>query len=341
MKTRKLSVSFLLFIILLINTTNSYSQWQNDYKYKFKINIPSDWTIKSHIDGSDKIYDYSSADQNVAIQLRVFEAGEGVTNDLLIQIYEQNILSPAGVNKISLVDHTSVNGIPGKQGTYSLIQDGTEISLGTFYTVQNNIAYVLTVIIPNIVIDQKGPEIREITQSFIIDGFQSTNNIVKEEKQTTGLNGLLGGITQNNPSSVNTGVGENEITITGDKINGTYKFSKSGSYPIKWNETVVIRGLDNSGTNALELYLYNNKGTGAFTYGLATNGIPTFTIGAVNGKAVDSSPDGSSTGFLTVTEYNEGGMIKATFNAHVNGHDIKGSFSLPLSTPKDYGGYDL
>jgi len=78
MKTRKLSVSFLLFIILLINTTNSYSQWQNDYKYKFKINIPSDWTIKSHIDGSDKIYDYSSADQNVAIQLRVFEAGEGV-----------------------------------------------------------------------------------------------------------------------------------------------------------------------------------------------------------------------------------------------------------------------
>ena len=192
----------ILLIIFAFISNKTYSQWQEDSKYGFKINIPTDWSKSSSMDGTDKVYDYYSADQNAAIQLRVFEAGDGVTTDMLAQIYEQNML-PAGTCKQDLENHTSKNGIPGKQGSYIFDYNGNEVTMGSFFTVQNNIGYVLTVIIPTSMLEQKGAEVRQITQSFIIDGFKPPAGVVKENKKPTGLSGLLGGTSNNNSNNSN------------------------------------------------------------------------------------------------------------------------------------------
>ncbi len=464
MKTKSLLNIAVICIILVLVSSNLFAQLQSDSKFGFKINIPSNWSKSSSMDGTDKVFDYASPDQNAAIQLRAFMADARITVDLLAQVNEQNLL-PAGTKKLSLSNYTSSNGIPGKQGLYSMNYNGNEVSMAVFYTVQNGKGYVLTAIIPTSMINQKGEEIKRITRSFVIDGFEQQSSSARTENASSRFSGLAGGTSStnkatpfhikniklsdkidankrainpgnsfnprtaeinaviefsgstdsdfivswiyknwdqtilsekfnftdkggigvvsitkpnngwptgsysvkiemgskvirelaftvseqssmsrsnnNNNSSSNSRSEKNEVTISGNGRNGTYTFNKSGSYPIKWNETVVIRGLDNSGTNALELYLYNNKGTGTFSYGLSTKGKSTFTIGAVDGKGLDGSPDGSSTGSLTVTEYREGGMIKGHFTARVKGHNIKGSFSLALPTPKDFGGYDL
>jgi len=200
-RSKYLNVTVITLLIVMMSI-NLNAQWQKDSKYGFKINIPADWTKSSSMDGNDKVYDYYSADQNVAIQLRVFEAGEGVTTDMLAQIYEQHLL-PEGTQKQSLENHTSKNGILGKQGAYILNYNGIEVTMGSFYTVQNNKGYVLTVMIPSNMREQKGQEIRQITQSFIIDGFEVTNDIVKEEKKPSGLGGLMGGTSKTNNQSKN------------------------------------------------------------------------------------------------------------------------------------------
>lgn len=156
--------------VLIICGNESFAQWQIDREYGFKINIPSTWTSSSYMDGTDKVYDYYSPDQNAAIQLRVFQAGGGVTTDLLVQVYEESML-PAGTQKESLKNHTSKNGIPGKQGIYIMNYNGVEVGMAAFYTVQNNKGYVLTAIIPTSMMQQKSDEVRQITKSFILDGF--------------------------------------------------------------------------------------------------------------------------------------------------------------------------
>jgi uncharacterized protein (TIGR02145 family) len=196
MKKLALEIIALTIILAFINS-NAFAQWQVDHTYGFKINVPRNWSKNSHMDGTDKIYDYNSPDQNAAVQLRVFEATPQVTVDLLCQAYESSYI-PAGTQKVSLVDYTSVNGIPGKQGLYILNYNNTEVTIATFYTVQNNIGYVLSAMIPSGMVEQKGAELKQITHSFLIDGFEKTANIVQEEKKPAGLSGLLGKSTENN-----------------------------------------------------------------------------------------------------------------------------------------------
>jgi hypothetical protein len=191
-----------LTIILAFISSSAFAQWQVDKSYGFKINIPSNWSKQSHMDGTDKIYDYSSPDQNAAVQLRVFEATPQVTVDILCQAYESSYL-PAGTQKGSLVDYTSVNGIPGKQGLYILNYNNTEVTIATFYTIQNNIGYVLSAIIPSKMVEQKGAELKQITHSFIIDGFEKAVVIKKEIEKPKGLSGLLGGTSNNNNNNNN------------------------------------------------------------------------------------------------------------------------------------------
>jgi hypothetical protein len=167
-----LKKSFLLITVLFLFQSTVISQQQHDSKYKFSINVPSDWSSSSHKDGTDKVYDYYSPDQNASIQLSVFEGDSRVTTALLAQTYEQNML-PDGYKKISLSNHVSSNGIPGKLGIYEVNYNGNTVTLASFYTVQHNIGYVLTAIIPNAMVQQVGSEVKAVTQSFRIDGFKA------------------------------------------------------------------------------------------------------------------------------------------------------------------------
>jgi len=210
---RAISKSFFILISFIFIASSAFSQWQVDQKYGMKINIPSDWSKKSYQDGTDQVYEFYSADQTVAVQLRAFSADPSLTLELLIQVYEQAMI-PAGANRLSLNDHTSVNGIPGKQGVYQLNQGGTIISLAAFYVIQKGNAYVLTAIIPNEVLEKKSVEVKSVTQSFQINGFeptqqaQNTKVLPKPPGQNTGAR------PSNNSNSATAGNGQ-----TGQRIN--------------------------------------------------------------------------------------------------------------------------
>ncbi len=201
-------------LVLFFSAGESFAQWQVDRAYGFKINIPANWTKSSSMDGTDKVYDYYSPDENAAIQLRVFQAGDGVTTDLLVQVYEESML-PAGTQKQSLKDHTSKNGIPGKQGIYVMDYNGVEVGMATFYTVQNNKGYVLSAIIPSSMMQQKGEEVRQITKSFSIDGFSppaASNTATKALTPNTTNQSRSGARPSTNTQSATTHLG-NTFTI--------------------------------------------------------------------------------------------------------------------------------
>lgn len=204
MKKNNLKV-FALSLIMVFVFTGSFAQWQVDNSYRFKINVPSNWSKKSYIDGTDKVYDFYSADENAAIQLRVFQADSRVTTGLLAQVYEQSNL-PAGTNKQSLTNYTSVNGIPGKQGLYTLNYNGNLVNMAVFYTVQNNIGYVLSAMIPSNMIAQKGEEVKRITQSFSIDGFGNNTSIAKQPVVNKNENNQYNNLNQSKTSSSRLGL---------------------------------------------------------------------------------------------------------------------------------------
>jgi len=184
----KTGVLNLLVLFLFVNAS---AQLHHDIQYGFTINIPPNWSQKSYMDGTDKVYDFYSPDENAAVQLRAFESMPGLTLDLLVQVYEQNML-PAGTQKQGLQNHTSANGIPGKQGVYLMNYEGNEVGMSSFYTIQNGKGYVLTAIIPVNMMQQKEAEIKQITRSFSIDGF--TPPSVHQDKKPKGLGGLTGGL---------------------------------------------------------------------------------------------------------------------------------------------------
>lgn len=247
-KMIKIRCTTLVVLIILMTSNSIYAQLQTDKKFGFKINIPNNWTKKSHMDGTDKIYDYASPDQNAAIQLRVFEATPQVTLDILCQAYESSYL-PAGTRKESLVDHTSVNGIPGKQGLYVLTYDNVDVTIANFYVVQNNKGYVLSAIIPSIMIEQKGAEVKQITQSFVIDGYELRAEASQENNKPA--SGLLGGISQKLSQS------GSQATTSNGNIAGKYTFVSRSDGPSRTNyHYIEIRS---DGTYA-ETYQPKNSG---------------------------------------------------------------------------------
>ncbi len=206
-------------------STSLIAQWQHDSKYGFKINIPSNWNKNSYMDGTDQVYDYMSADENIAIQLRVFKANTGFTTDLLAQVYEESML-PAGTQKLSLNNHTTVNGIPSKKGVYLIDYNGTEVGLSALYIVQNNNGYVLTALIPASMMQQRGDELKQIVKSFTIDGFSAPAHTVN--KKSSGLGGLTGGVASS--SFKITGIKlSNRVDASNNAINPTTTFNPQTS----------------------------------------------------------------------------------------------------------------
>lgn len=172
LKTKLIGTLIGFFIILQLT---SIAQWQTDANYGMKINIPSDWSKNAYMDGTDQVYDFYSADQNAAVQLRAFKADAALSTDLLIQVYEQSML-PEGTQRQSLKDHVSVQGIPGKQAVYVMSYDGNSVSMAAFYAIQNGNGYVLTAIIPTNLLSQKTEEVKKVTQSFTVNGFRPQAN---------------------------------------------------------------------------------------------------------------------------------------------------------------------
>ncbi len=160
-------VATAIIAIMLFFVSGLKAQWQTDKAFDFKINVPSSWSKNSYMDGTDKVYDFYSPDENAAVQLRAFEAPAGLTMDILVSVYEDQML-PAGTRKEGVKNHVSKSGISGKQGTYQLNYNGTQVGMGVFYTIQNGKGYVLSAMIPVSMLEQKEQEVKSITQSFAL-----------------------------------------------------------------------------------------------------------------------------------------------------------------------------
>jgi len=190
----KIFISIIITALFLVSVSkNGSAQWQQDSKFGFKIKIPSSWSKNSYMDGTDQVYDYMSADENIAIQLRAFKAGAGFTIELLAQVYEESML-PAGTKKLSLNEFTTANGIPSKKGVYLIDYNGVEVGLSALYIVENNNGYVLTALIPSSMIQQRGEELKQVVKSFTIEGFAAATHTTKQNNKSSGLGGLTGGL---------------------------------------------------------------------------------------------------------------------------------------------------
>jgi hypothetical protein len=331
----------LTVFVLVISSAVLKADWITDNAYQFKINVPSNWGVSSYMEGTDKVHEFTSPDENIFIQLRCFDNG-GLDASYLAELFDEGLIAE-GSTQVSLTNE-QLNGLPGVMGVYTNNYEGTDMGIITFTAVNDNLGYLMFIVVPVEQFEQKADEAYRVLNTFTLLSASSSNNeeeqnYREDEKSKDGFGGLRGSTSQQSSGlKGNTGGGQNYVKISGPRINGTYNFSSSGSYPIKNQQTVVIRGLDENGRNALEIYFYNNRGTGTFDYGGAEDGTARFVLPVVDGKAV-SKDCYTGSGELTITEYREGGMVKGHFTAWLEGHDIEGSFSLQLSTPKMPGGY--
>ena len=161
----------LIFIIGFVGSQNLLNAKKYvDKKYKFSISVPSSWEANIHKDGTDKVYDFLSPDENVFIQVRSFKAVSGLSLDLLTRVFEESYL-PAGKQKQGLKSITSSNGIPGKHGSYLARYKGKEVGITVFYVIQNGQGYTVMGIVPTSMFRQKQTEISGILKSFRIPGY--------------------------------------------------------------------------------------------------------------------------------------------------------------------------
>ncbi len=184
MKIRNTILLFLLLGILTVLNAKDYIEKQ----YRFSIEVPDNWGANTYMDGTDKVYDFLSADENAFIQVRSFKAGAGLSMNLLIQVFEENYL-PAGKQRQSLESITSTNGIPGKQGSYLAQYNGQQVGISVFYVIQKGQGYTLMGIVPTSMFQQKQEEISKILKSFIIPGYERKE---PQSQSSGGLGGLSG-----------------------------------------------------------------------------------------------------------------------------------------------------
>ncbi len=155
-----------------------------DRKYHFKISVPDSWKSDIRYDGSDKVYDFLSPDENVFIQVRAFPATKGLTIDLLTRVYEKEYL-PTGSHRNTLETKTMPNGSAKSIGTYTGRINNREVIMGVYYILHRGTGYVLTTVIPAVLFSQKQNETRKILHSFVVEGLSpSVGSNKKAARQT-------------------------------------------------------------------------------------------------------------------------------------------------------------
>jgi len=337
MNMKKLKNLFAWFfcVVLLLLPTLSHGQWLIDHEHHYKINVPTTWTQETYMDGSDKIADLLSADGNVAIQIRSFAVDQSVDAKMLATVFDEG-MQAEGASRLEL-SPDEFNGMPCYYAIYANTIDGLKVGVVSVSLVQNNIGYLIFSVIPAELFDQRAADADQLLNTFEVI---SASGLKKSDHPHGGLGDLAEKKDQQTQNSTPAAAGENYVRISSSDRNGTYHFSKSGSYPIKWNSVTVIRGLDANGHLMLEAYLRNHKGTGTFAYSSSSGNSSgaVFDISTVNGLSVRG---GSASGEMQITEYQMGGRIKGHFKAIVNGRNIEGKFNLSLPTPKDFNGDDV
>ena len=273
---------WLLFFVML--TPGAHAQWLHDNQYGFQIRVPAGWSKASHMDGADKVYDFYSAGENAALQIRVFKTDPRITVDLLIQTYEQNML-PKGTKRESLQSHTTKNGIPGKIGIYSFYFNHNLVNMMAFYTVHEGKGYVMTGMVPANITAKEQREadaLQQMISTFRIDKTRPGSTPVSSGyAASTDRNAIAGTYRLVSRSDNNKTLNYWHITLNRDgtyvdrhqfKGNPPYTTGEEGTWRITGNTPVQVTLYNKYHRNLQTVYEYRNQqlirksGNGTFIF---------------------------------------------------------------------------
>ena len=154
-------------VLLLMSAGQLMAGWVEDAEFRFKIQVPDNWKRSILNDGTDRIHVFLSPDENVGVRIRAFKVPEKAALDMIIPLFEKNILG--GGQRKALMDYT-LNGYQGKVGAYTGTYNGIQIGAGAFFTIQNGIAYIVWSLTPINMFQSRHSESDAITNTFFITG---------------------------------------------------------------------------------------------------------------------------------------------------------------------------
>ena len=181
----------MLLMLIVLSTVPAVAKWYTNYQYNFKIDVPASWSFNQFVEGTDHVFDFLSPDEQVAIQIRAFKSEPGFTDDLIMGVVEEGILSQGATKLTASDDH--VNGIHGKLAAYKNTYDGVEVGIVIFTTLQQGAGYAFIVVVPLDVFQEKTAETDAILNTFTL--LQQHKPLSKRPAQAKERNrpGKLGG----------------------------------------------------------------------------------------------------------------------------------------------------
>lgn len=144
-------------------------QFIRDTVLGFSLNVPDGWVTQNFNDQGDQVITAVSQDQNVAVRARGFRVAPGTTIEAIRTAFENliqnNLLQQTG-KVVQAAQPFVLNGLNGQTATYTGTTNGINVGIAAFYTIQGQNGYVVWVIIPVNMYDQRLPEADAIAQTF-------------------------------------------------------------------------------------------------------------------------------------------------------------------------------
>ena len=167
---KKFSKTLLIAAFIVCVNATAQNRMVEDSQMKFKISVPASYQTNQYLDGTDKIHAFVSRDNNVAVSIRTFELPANISVDQIVAAFTQSVLK--GANQLVIQPH-NLNGAAGKMAGYRWRYNNINVVVGAFYTIQNNIGYVVWSMIPENLFANRSAESDAITNSFTILGLSS------------------------------------------------------------------------------------------------------------------------------------------------------------------------
>jgi hypothetical protein len=148
-------------------TTSGYRSLR-DPLLGFGLTVPESWITQNFNEQGDQIITALSPDQNVAVRVRGFRIAGGATVEAIRLTFENmlqnNLLQQTG--QMLQVQPYTMSGLTGQTATYSGTMNGINVGIAAFYAIHGQTGYVVWVIIPAHLYDQRLAEADAVARTF-------------------------------------------------------------------------------------------------------------------------------------------------------------------------------
>lgn len=145
-----------------------------DPVYGFRVKVPFSYSRKAFEDGTDRVLELHSEDNNLFVQFRAFKANANVTTAKILTAVEQMLvknLFKSGWENIQSAQDT-VHSYRGYVKAYraEMKSNGVRIITAVFATIQRGVGYLIWAVVPESLYDARHAEADAIVESFRIGG---------------------------------------------------------------------------------------------------------------------------------------------------------------------------